>query len=139
LKGARLYDASSIFEIIREHRGEAPDVLHGGSTIPLVYYKIGNAIWRLCTKLKRMEPDEAKRLLETTFSIVLKMDTVGQEDAAVGVQILETAIERSLTYYESAYLVEAKISGRALVTDDDELARAADLLGVENMRSAEVA
>ena len=138
MKLARLYDASSIFEIIREHRGEAPDVLHGGSTIPLVYYEIGNAIWKLCTKLKRIEPDEAKRLLATMFSIVRRMNSVGQEDAAVGVEILETAIERSLTYYDAAYLVEAKRSGRVLVTDDDELARAADLLGVENMRCAEV-
>lgn len=139
MKGARLYDASSIFEIIREHRGEAPDVLHGGSTIPLVYYEIGNAIWKLCTKLKRIEPDEAKRLHATMFSIVQRMNTVVQEDAAVGVEILKTAIERSLTYYDAAYLVEAKRTGRALVTDDDELTRAADLLGVENMRSAEVA
>lgn len=139
MNGVRLYDASSIFEIIREHRGGAPDLLHGGSTIPLVYYEIGNAIWKLCTKLKRMEPDEAKRLLETIFSIILRMDTIGQEDAAVGVEILETAIERSLTYYDAAYLVEAKRSGRVLVTDDDELARAADLLGVENIRSAEAA
>ena len=139
MKGARLYDASSIFEIMREHRGGAPDLLDGGSSIPLVYYEIGNAIWKLCTKLKRIEPDEAKRLLATMFSIVREMDTVGQEDAAVGVEILETAIERSLTYYDAAYLVEAKRSGRALVTDDDELARAADLLGVENIRSAEVA
>lgn len=138
MKGARLYDASSIFEIIREHRGGAPDLLSGGSTIPLVYYEIGNAIWKLCTKPKRIESDEAKRLLETVFSIVQKMDIEGQEDAAVGVQILETAIERSLTYYDAAYLAEAKRSGRALVTDDDELARSADLLGVENMRCAEV-
>jgi predicted nucleic acid-binding protein len=139
LKGIRLYDASSIFEIMREHRGGAPDLLSGGSTIPLVYYEIGNAIWKLCTKPKRMEPDEAKRLLATMFSIVLRMNMVRQEDAVVGVEILETAIKRSLTYYDAAYLVEAKRSGRALVTDDDELARAADLLGVENMRSAEVA
>ena len=133
-----LYDASSLFRIIREHLGEAPGILRGGSTIPLVYYEIGNTIWKLCTKLKQVRPDEAQMLLETMFLNVRKMDTIGQEDITVGRQILEAAVEQGLTYYDAAYLVAARISGKTLVTDDKELARSADLLGVENVRSAEI-
>ena len=134
----RLYDASSLFRIIRERLGGAPDILRGGSTIPLVYYEIGNTIWKLCTKLKQVGPDEAQMLLKTMFSIVRKMDTIGQEGIAVGGQILETAVEQGLTYYDAAYLVAARRSGKTLVTDDRELAKSADLWGVENIRSAEI-
>jgi len=129
LTEGHLYDASSLFRIIREHLGEAPGILHGGSTIPLVYYEIGNTIWKLCTKLKQVRPDEAQMLLETMFLNVRKMDTIGQ---------LEAAVEQGLTYYDAAYLVAARRSGKTLVTDDRELAKSADLWGVENIRSAEI-
>ena len=48
---------------------------------------------------------------------------------------LQTAHKCNLTFYDSAYLVEAKKTSKILVTDDNKLAKAAEILGVETLSS----
>ena len=43
--------------------------------------------------------------------------------------------ESHLTFYEAAYLVEAKKSGKTFVTDDNKLAKAAENLGIKVLPS----
>jgi predicted nucleic acid-binding protein len=46
-----------------------------------------------------------------------------------GNEILTTANEFGLTFYDSAYLVEAQKNNRVLVTDDVKLAKTAETIG----------
>jgi predicted nucleic acid-binding protein len=106
-----------------------------GSTISLAYYEAGNAIWRECFLLERIIAKEASQLLRTIFKIIQMMNVVTLEDEDHGNAILEMAGKLNITYYDAAYLTETQKSEKTLVTDDEELAKAAQSLGLETLTS----
>lgn len=130
-----VFDASSILTLVKELRGKAPDLLLEGSTISLAYYEAGNAIWRECFLLERIIAKEASQLLRTIFKIIQMMNVVTLEDEDHGNAILEMAGKLNITYYDAAYLTETQKSEKTLVTDDEELAKAAQSLGLETLTS----
>lgn len=130
-----LFDASSIFALVRELRGKALDVLLESSTVSLAYYEVGNAVWRECFLLKRIISKEAIKLLESVFAILQAMDVVLLEDEELGTAILNMAGKLNLTYYDAAYLIEAQRLDKTLVTDDEKLTEAAKSVGVKTLTS----
>lgn len=60
---------------------------------------------------------------------------VGLMNNEKGNETLDNALKLNLTFYDSAYLVEAKKTNKILVTDDNKLAKAAQNLGVETLSS----
>ena len=52
-----------------------------------------------------------------------------------GKEVLKMANEFNLTFYDTAYLAEAKKSGKTLVTDDNKLNKAAENLGIKTLSS----
>lgn len=129
-----LFDCNIIYKLIREHPEVALEKLLGGTTIYLAYYELGNALWRECLLLKRISFDEAKKSLNLMYSILEHIE-VAPLDAEKGTEVLDTACKFNITFYDSAYLVEAKRAGKTLVTDDDRLAKAAEKLGVKTLTS----
>jgi predicted nucleic acid-binding protein len=138
MKDSLLFDASSIFTLVRELRGDAPDKLAEGSTISLAYYELGNALWRECFLLKRISREEAEKLLKAMFGIVQVMDVVLLEGEAEGSAVLAQACEFNITFYDSAYVAEAFKSKKILVTDDKELAKIAQQAGVKTLTSRDI-
>ena len=130
-----LFDASSIFTLVRELRGDAPNKLLEGSTISLAYYELGNALWRECFLLKRISREEAEKLLRAMYAILQAMDVISLENDDEGSVVLEKACEHNITFYDSAYVAEAHKSKKVLVTDDKKLAKAAEKAGVQTLTS----
>jgi predicted nucleic acid-binding protein len=132
-KPSLLFDACSILMLVRELKGEASDKLVEGSTISLVYYELGNALWRECFLLKRISQEEARTLLRSMYAIVGQMEllSIGHEDEANA--ILDLACNHSLTFYDSAYLAQAIKSNKTLVTEDKKLSKAAEKAGVKTL------
>ena len=56
-------------------------------------------------------------------------------DNATGTEVLQTVYEFHLTFYGTVYLVDAKKTGKTLVTDDNKLAKAGENLGIETLSS----
>ena len=135
MKRSLLFDASSILTLVRELRGDAPDKLLEGSTISLAYYELGNALWRECFLLKRISEEEAENLLRTMYAILQSMDVAPLEKEDEGNAILDTACRFNITFYDSAYLTEARKSKKTLATDDKKLAKAAENAGVKTLTS----
>jgi len=131
-----LFDASSILMLVRELKGKASDKLLEESTIPLVYYELGNAVWRESFLLKKINQEEAKHLLRSLYAIVGQMELLSLEDEDEGNTILDLACNHSLTFYDSAYLAQASKSNKTLVTDDKKLSKAAERAGVKTLNSA---
>ena len=138
MKRSLLFDASSIFTLVRELRGEAPDKLLEGSTISLAYYELGNALWRECFLVKRISREEAEKLLRAMFAILQAMDVISLENDDEGNVVLEKACEYNITFYDSAYVAEAHKSKKVLVTDDKKLVKAAEKIGVKTLTSNEL-
>ena len=125
-----LFDSNAIYKLIREAPDKALDKLSGGATIYLAYYELGNALWRECRLLKRISVEEAEKSLSLMYAMLVRME-VGEVDDDKGKETLANAEKFNLTFYDSAYLVEAKRNGETLVTDDNQLVKAAETLGVE--------
>ena len=134
-----LFDASSILLLVKKSRSKSPDILLNGSTISLVYYEVGNALWRECTLLQRITLKEAGKLLESIFALIQAMDVAVLDDEKLGGVILNMAGEQNITFYDAAYLAEAQRSNRTLVTDDEKLADAAKIVGVKTLASKDIA
>lgn len=129
------FDASSILILTRELGGKVPDVVRGNFTASLAYYEVGNALWRECNLLRRLDVDEAAKTLEFTTSLLNFMKTVHIKDAKSCVRTLFNAYKLNITYYDAAYLSVAEDLGKILVTDDEKLAVAAEKIGVETSSS----
>jgi predicted nucleic acid-binding protein len=135
MKRSLLFDASSIFTLVRELRGEAPDALVEGSTISLAYYELGNALWRECFLLKKISQKEAENSLRAMFGILETMEVVLLKNEDEGSAVLDKARKFNITFYDSAYIAEAVKSKKTLVTDDKKLAKAAENAGVKTLTS----
>jgi predicted nucleic acid-binding protein len=114
-----LFDASAIFNLSRKSKG---NVLLNGCTIDLAGYELGNVIRRLVEVEKsvpRAQGAEIVRLLQSTID--------GMERVKVSslIAVFENAIKEGLTFYDASYLTAAVEGGHQLVTDDQELLRAA--------------
>jgi predicted nucleic acid-binding protein len=129
-----LFDANAIYRLIRECPEKALDMLMEGATISLAYYELGNALWREAHLLKRISIEEAEKSLSLMYAILVRMQ-VEKVDSEQGIEILQTAHKSNLTFYDSAYLVEAKKTNKILVTDDNILAKAAETLAVQTLSS----
>ncbi len=129
-----LFDANAIYRLIRECPETAIDMLMEGTTISLAYYELGNALCREAHLLKRISIEEAEKSLSLMDAMLVRMKVV-EVDGEQGIEILQTAHKCNLTFYDSAYLVEAKKASKILVTDDNKLAKAAEILGVETLSS----
>ena len=134
IKQRLLFDANAIYRLIRECPEKAMDTLMESTTISLAYYELGNALWREAHLLKRISIEEAEKSLSLMYAILMRMHAE-EVDCDQGTQILQTAHKCNLTFYDSAYLAEAKKNSKILVTDDTKLAKAAETLGVETLSS----
>ena len=133
-KSQLLFDSNIIYMLIRELPQGAMEQLVEGTTIYLAYYELGNALWRECLLLKRINIDEAEKSLDLMYSVLKRME-VASLDNETGREVLDTACKFNLTFYDTAYLAEAKKSGKTLVTDDSKLAKAAENLGINTLSS----
>jgi predicted nucleic acid-binding protein len=133
-KSQLLFDSNSIYKLIREHPQDAVEKIAKGTTIYLAYYELGNALWRECLLLKRISIEEAEKSLDLMYSILERIE-VASLDSETGSKVLDTAYKFNLTFYDSAYLVEAKKNNKILVTDDNKLAKVAENFGIETLSS----
>jgi predicted nucleic acid-binding protein len=133
-----VFDANAIYRLIREYPADAAGRLIESSTIQLAYYELGNALWRECFLLQRITKEEAETALSFMYTILDRMHAVSLDDEA-GRAVLDTAYKFKLTFYDSAYLIQAKGSNGVLVTDDKKLAKAAENMGVKTLSSSESA
>jgi predicted nucleic acid-binding protein len=133
-KAQLLFDSNIIYRLLRELPQGAVEKLVEGTTIYLAYYELGNALWRECLLLKKISLDEATKSLDLMYLILGRMQ-VASLDNKTGQEVLQTAYKFNLTFYDTAYLVEAKKSGKTLVTDDHKLAKVAETLGIEILSS----
>ena len=133
-----LFDASSVLTLLRLLREKAPDLLRGGSTISLVYYEVGNALWREYLLLKRITSREALKILKTIFMVLRTMDVTALRDERLGEEIFNLASSLNITYYDASYLVETLKTGKTLVTDDRKLSEAAGRIGVKTLTSRDL-
>ncbi|HTY74708.1 MAG TPA: type II toxin-antitoxin system VapC family toxin [Candidatus Nanoarchaeia archaeon] len=132
-----LFDANAIYRLIRDYPDDALNHLAEGLTINLAYYELGNALWRESFLLKRISEEDAKKSLYFTYEVLERMQ-IATINSEKGRSALDLACKLNLTFYDSAYLTEAKAFDKTLVTDDKKLAKAAEKIGVKTLPSTAI-
>lgn len=115
-----LFDSSAIFRAIKENNVE---VLSGNFTLELARYELGNIIWKDYVLRAQISKEEARIMAKTikkTLNIMEVQNAAGNEE-----EILQTAIELRITFYDAAYVYFAKAKELQLITEDSRLIKRA--------------
>ena len=111
-----LFDSSSIFRAIKQNKIE---ILNESYTLELARYELGNIIWKdlvLQAKVSKQESQMIAKTIKHTLTIMEVLQIAGKED-----EILETAIEHKITFYDASYVYFAKEKQLQLITEDLQL------------------
>ena len=111
----KLYDSSAIINLCGQKK---IDKLLEGWTLNLVFYELGNAVWKQIHVHKTITTNEANAVLDPLIEIFRKLKKPETEDA---LEILKIAVKENLTYYDASYIHAAMENGLTLVTDDKQL------------------
>jgi predicted nucleic acid-binding protein len=115
-----LFDSSAIFRAIKENKIET---LAGNYTLELARYELGNILWKDCALQAKVSEQESKTLTQVvkhTLTIMNVLQIAGSEE-----EILETAIQLKITFYDAAYVQLAKEKELHLITEDSRLIKKA--------------
>ena len=130
-----VFDACSLLNLTRALADEVIDVLKGNITVSLVYYEIGNTLWKECNLYKRISVEDAVKTLRFMYSMLSLMKIIRVEDVSFGINTLFMANKLNITYYDAAYLNVAKELDKVLVTDDKRLREIAEKINVKTLSS----
>lgn len=111
-----LFDSSAIFRAIKENKIE---VLTGNFTLELARYELGNIIWKDHALQAKISDQESKTLAKTIKHTLTIMDVLGIANSEV--EIMETAVQMKITFYDASYVYSAKAKELKLVTEDFRL------------------
>jgi predicted nucleic acid-binding protein len=107
-----LFDASSIFELIKVKGPDALQYIKGNYTISLVHYELGNVLWKYRNKIN----------VGIVFNAIAKLlSEMNVIHVNIDKEILNEAIKYNVTYYDMAYLLTSKRLNVKLVTGDKKL------------------
>lgn len=111
-----LLDSSAIFRAVKENK---IDVLKGNCTLDLARYELGNIIWKDYVLQAKVSENEANMMAKTIKQTLSLMDVVGIGGSEE--EILETAMQSKITFYDASYVHLSKIKGLKLITEDSRL------------------
>jgi predicted nucleic acid-binding protein len=111
-----LFDSSAIFRAIKENKVE---VLTGNYTLELARYELGNIVWKDYVLQAKVSEQESKMMAKAVKHTLNIMDVLGI--ANIEEEILETAIQLKITFYDASYAYFAKVKEVQLVTEDSRL------------------
>ena len=122
---ACVFDTSAIFNIVNRTLGESISILREGFTSYLVFYEIGNLIWKEVNIFKTIEKEEGVKTLSAYRSLIsiMKVKELETEDSEL---VLQIAVDLSISYYDAAFVSLCTNSGMRLITDDFKLAKIVD-------------
>lgn len=128
-------DASTIITLVKRYGEDSISILEGSTTIALAPYEIGNML-RTETQLTRtLTTAEADRLLYILYRILAVATIEAPTNADEAITILNTARETGTSYYDAAYLTEAKKKHIPLATEDRRLTEKAKNIMVKTLNA----
>ena len=116
MRGRYLFDASSIIASAIKRRF---DSLLDNYTLELAGYEIGNSLWREAHLRGSIDIEELRMLVELFNEILKGMKIISGRHPSY--EIVDLAGRLGLTYYDAAYLYNAKRLDLTLVTEDGKL------------------
>lgn len=120
MKDELLFDASALYQLLLHIvKGKVNyQLLSRIIILDLTFYEIGNVIWKETVILKKLKDPE--KLANRIFLILKRFKIVRVNDLEYE-EILKTAINNNLTFYDASYLYASRKFDYTLVTNDTDL------------------
>jgi len=128
-------DASTIITLVKRHGENSIDIMKESTTIALAPYEIGNTFRTETMLTKTLTTKEADRLLYIIYRIITPLSLETPTTADQAITTLETARKTETSYYDAAYITEAKRKGLPLATEDRRLAEKARKMKVKTVNA----
>ena len=133
----RLFDASSIIEILSTERRGGVDLFKEGTRTDLTLFEVGNVVWKTRGQRGLKNPGEATSRVREAGK-VLGLMAVAHLEPGEAEYVLEVVLSYGLSFYDASYLYIAIRNGLTLVTEDEALRKAAIQAGCNTERVAEI-
>lgn len=135
-----LFDASALLNSVRLYNDAIIDFIEGSEcyALTLTRYEVGNALWREACLVRRIGVDQAVKVFNFISSLLDLMKVVDVSSYERGVDALITAAQVGLTFYDASYLFIAKCLEATLITDDDDVIKASEKVGIRTLRSRDL-
>jgi predicted nucleic acid-binding protein len=111
-----LFDSSAIIKAVKENQ---INLLIGNQTLELARYELGNILWKNFS-LQAKTPDRETKALAKIIKQTLNLMEITQITCHEE-EILETATQLKITFYDAAYTYYAKTKNLPLITEDPHL------------------
>ncbi len=111
--------------MIRSFREEkALRILAQNCILDLTKYEVGNALWKEQVLHRTIGEDDFQEFLNLLGVVVVRTKAL-TVDAKKLREVAEVAARQRITFYDASYIMVAKAHGLVLITEDNQLARAA--------------
>ncbi|WP_227357582.1 type II toxin-antitoxin system VapC family toxin [Haladaptatus salinisoli] len=117
---SRLFDASSLVELIRHGDGAAAAAF-SQYTLDLAFYEAGNSFWNDSAAQQLVSREDATDTVDYLDSIREEMLVLSLSDVGA-TTVFDMAWDEGVTYYDAAYITAAKETNTLLVTEDGGMA-----------------
>jgi len=111
-----IFDSSSIFRAIMDDRVES---LPGSYTLELARFELGNILWKEHSIHAALTQEELRKIAKVVKDVLDLMEPVSIKCREE--QILETAKDLKMTFYDASYVYYAKEKQVPLVTEDSSI------------------
>jgi predicted nucleic acid-binding protein len=108
-----LFDSSAMFRAIKENK---VDLLAGSYTLEIARYELGNIVWKeyfLQAKISKEESEMIAKTVKHALAIMEILQIACNEE-----EILKTATQLKITFYDASYAYFAKAKELQLITED---------------------
>lgn len=126
-----LLDSSAIILILKWLKEKSIEALEGQATLNLAYYEINNVIWKQYMIEGSIDLKEAINMAREIAEILGIMNIEELKSAEEIGEAMKYAIEQKLTFYDASYLQKAKNKNYILITEDKELLKKSEKIGVK--------
>lgn len=134
----RLFDASAIIIVAKNHPDKAQPVLEGEHLLDLTSYEVGNALWKINELVDETSKSTALEAVNQASPLLAQMEALKVDGEELG-SVVEVAFESGMSFYDSSCLQVAGSIGLTLVTEDANLLRSASRYGVQCLRVRDLA
>ncbi|MEM1998094.1 MAG: type II toxin-antitoxin system VapC family toxin [Candidatus Bathyarchaeia archaeon] len=126
-----LIDSSAVILVLKWLKEKSVEALNGQATLNLAYYEINNVVWKQCAIEGSINFQEAIDRAKEVAQILEIMSIEELRSPEEVGEAMKYAVEQGLTFYDASYLQKAKSKNYVLVTEDKELFKKSEYVGVK--------
>ncbi len=123
-----LLDTSALYPLVLLLRERVLEAAGRLAVLDLTFYEVGNVIWKEHRRGRVRDPAAAAMMFQ---EVLAEMEVLSLQGSLGEVE--ELAVKEGLSFYDASYLYAARRHGLRLVTEDADLRRYPEALGVREL------